>query len=139
MNDLLDVLSVLIGFRHNQKEFVEYAKVQLLIQQNKRIEAMDKLESLFITNEIYLADMCRYQHAWLGFLQGELNVTKNSLIQIKNDTIWGELAHILYAEILDFKDKNVSDTIDMYLEFLELYPQSIFYDDVRLRLREITS
>jgi hypothetical protein len=26
-----------------------------------------------------------------------------------------------------------------YLDFLELYPQSIYYDDVRLRLRELAS
>jgi hypothetical protein len=139
VNDLLDVLAVLIGFRHNQDEFVDYAKVQLLIQQNKRTEAMDKLESLFATNEIYLADMCRYQYAWLSFLQGDIAFTKNSLSQIKNETIWAELAHIFYAEILDFKENNISATIDSYLEFLELYPQSIYYDDVRLRLREITS
>jgi outer membrane protein assembly factor BamD (BamD/ComL family) len=100
---------------------------------------MDKLESLFATNEIYLADMCRYQYAWLSFLQGDIAFTKNSLSQIKNETIWAELAHIFYAEILDFKENNISATIDSYLEFLELYPQSIYYDDVRLRLREITS
>jgi len=139
VNDLLEVLAVLIGFRHNQDEFVEYAKVQLLIQQNKRTEAMEKLESLFTTNEIYLADMCRYQYAWLSFLQGEIELTKNSLSKIKNETIWIELAHIFHAEILDFKENNLSDTIDSYLEFLELYPESIYYDDVRLRLREITS
>ena len=42
-------------------------------------------------------------------------------------------------EILDFIDNDISNAIDSYLAFLELYPQSIYYDDVRIRLREITS
>ena len=139
VNDILDVMAVLIGFRHNQEEFVEFAKVQLNIQQNKRTEALEKLETLFDTNGIYIADMCRYQHAWLTFLQGDAELTKKQLSEIKNETIFKELAHIFQAEILDYIDKDISAAIDHYLEFLELYPQSIYYDDVRLRLREITS
>ena len=46
VNDILDVMAVLIGFRHNQEEFVDFAKVQLNIQQNKRTEALEKLEAL---------------------------------------------------------------------------------------------
>jgi tetratricopeptide (TPR) repeat protein len=139
VNDILDVMGILIGFRHNQEEFVDFAKVQLNIQQNKRTEALVKLEALFDTNEIYIADMCRYQHAWLTFLQGETDSAKVYLNEIVNETIYMELAHIFQAEILDFIDKDISGAIDSYLKFLELYPQSIYYDDVRLRLREITS
>ena len=139
VNDILDVMAVLIGFRHNQEEFPEFAKIQLNIQQNKRTEALDKLETLFDSNEIYIADMCRYQHAWLSFLQGDVEITKMQLDAILNETIWTELAHIFQAEILDFTDKNISGAIDSYLEFLELYPKSIYYDDVRLRIRELAS
>jgi tetratricopeptide (TPR) repeat protein len=139
VNDVLDVLAVLIGFRHNQEEFFDFTKVQLNIKQNKRTEALEKLETLFDTNEIYIADMCRFQHAWLTFLQGETDSTKIQLSKIVNETIFRELAHIFQAEILDYIDKDISAAIDHYLEFLELYPQSIYYDDVRLRLRELTS
>ena len=139
VNDILDVMAILIGFRHNQEEFVDFAKVQLNIQQNKRTEALEKLEELFDTKEIYIADMCRYQHAWLTFLQGDVILTKLQLSKIENETIFKELAHIFQAEILDFIDKDISKAIDSYLQFLELYPQSIYYDDVRLRLRELAS
>ena len=139
VNDILDVLAILIGFRHNQEEFPEFAEVQLNIQQNKRTEALEKLETLFDTNEIYIADMCRYQHAWLTFLQGDTDSAKVYLNEIVNETIFMELAHIFQAEILDFIDNDISNAIDSYLEFLELYPQSIYYDDVRLRLRELAS
>jgi outer membrane protein assembly factor BamD (BamD/ComL family) len=103
------------------------------------MEALEKLETLFDTNEIYIADMCRYQHAWLTFLQGETDSTKIQLSKIVDETIFRELSHIFQAEILDYIDGDISAAIDHYLEFLELYPQSIYYDDVRLRLRELAS
>ena len=139
VNDILDVIAVLIAFRHNQEQFDDFAKAQLNIQQNKRTEALEKLETLFDANEIYIVDMCRYQYAWLTFLQGDTDSTKIQLDKIVNETIFKELAHIFQAEILDYIDKNISAAIDSYLEFLELYPQSIYYDDVRLRLRELAS
>lgn len=138
-NDILNVIAVLIGFRHNQEEFKKFANIQLNIQQNKRIEAMEKLVTLYDSNEIYIADMCRYQHAWLSFLQDETESTKVQLQSILHETIFKELAHIFQAEILDYIEKNVSGAINSYLEFLELYPSSIYYDDVRLRLRELAS
>ena len=138
-NDILNVMAVLIAFRHNQEEFKEFSDIQLNIQQNKRTEAMEKLVTLYDTNEIYIADMCRYQHAWLSFLQGETEGAKIQLKSILHDTIYKQMAHIFQAEILDYFDKNISGAIDSYLEFLELYPNSIYYDDVRLRLREIAS
>jgi len=97
------------------------------------------LESIFDSNEIYIADMCRYQHAWLTFLQGETDSTKIQLSKIVTETIFRELAHIFQAEILDYIDGDISAAIDSYLKFLELYPHSIYYDDVRLRLRELAS
>ena len=138
-NDILNVLAVLIGFRHNQEEFKEFVNIQLNIQQNKRTEAMEKLVTLYDTNEIYIADLCRYQHAWLSFLQDETESAKVQLQTIQHETIFKELAHIFLSEILDYVDKDVSGAIDSYLEFLELYPNSIYYNDVRLRLRELAS
>jgi tetratricopeptide (TPR) repeat protein len=139
VNDILDVISVLIAFRHNQDEFLEFAKAQLNIQQNKRTEALEKLASLFDTNEIYISALCRYQHAWLTYLQGETNDTKNQLDEIINETIFQELALIFQAEILDYIDRDISAAIDSYLKFLEQYPKSIYYDDIRLRLRDLAN
>ena len=138
-NDILNVLAILIAFRHNQEEFIEFSNVQLIIQQNKRMEAIEKLETLINTDEIYVSDMCRYQQAWLTFLQNDIETVKLQLQSINNDTIYKELALIFQSEILDYIDNNISKAIDSYLEFLELYPNSIYYDDIRLRLRELTS
>ena len=61
--------------------------------------------------------MCRYQYAWLNFLQGNIDETKVQLNNILNDTIFKELAHIFQAEILDFIENDISVAIDSYLDF----------------------
>tara|TARA_Y100000590_G_scaffold462516_1_gene626829 strand:+ start:6305 stop:8170 length:1866 start_codon:yes stop_codon:yes gene_type:complete len=138
-NDVLNVLSILIGFRHNQEDFQIFAEAQLNIQQNKRTEAMEKLLTLYNSKEIYIEDMCRYQNAWLNFLQKDFEKVTLELQSIKHKTIFKEMAHILTAEILDYIDNNIEQAITNYLNFLELYPNSIYYDDIRLRLRELAS
>ena len=100
---------------------------------------MEKLLTLYNTNEIYIVDMCRYQSAWLNFLQKDFEKMSRELQLIKHETIFTEMAHILHAEILDYIDNNIEQAITSYLEFLELYPNSIYYDDIRLRLRELAS
>ena len=49
------------------------------------------------------------------------------------------MAVILHAEILDYLVSNIGTAIDIYLKFLEDYPLSIYYDDIRIRLRELAS
>ena len=139
VNDILDVMAILIGFRHNQDDFFNFVKAQLNIQQNKRTEALEKLEALFNSQEIFIEDMCRYQYSWLSFLQGDTESARTQLNSIVNETIFKELAHIFQAEIIDYIDQDLSRAIDTYLKFLELYPNSIYYDDVRLRLRTLAS
>ena len=41
------------------------------------------------------------------------------------------------GEILDYGLNNIVEAIDSYLLFLELFPNSIYYDLIRIRLREL--
>tara|TARA_B100001029_G_C15039025_1_gene442242 strand:- start:1192 stop:1719 length:528 start_codon:yes stop_codon:yes gene_type:complete len=138
-NDIMEAIAILIGFKHNQDDFIIFSKAQLNIQQNKRTEALDKLTNLFNSTEIYIADMAKYQYAWLTYLQNDVENTNNQLNEITNETIFKELAHIFKSEIHDYVNNNKNEAIESYLLFLELYPNSIYYDDIRLRLREIAS
>ena len=40
-------------------------------------------------------------------------------------------------EIFDFILIDERNAADIYIDFLDKYPLSIFYDDIRLRLREL--
>ena len=95
---------------------------------------MDYIDGLGV-GEVYLNSM---DNDGTGFGY-DIETVKNQLQLIQNDTIFKEMAHLFQSEILDYMENDISNAIDKYLEFLELYPNSIYYDDVRLRLRELTS
>ncbi len=139
VNDILDISNILIVFQNNKNLFKKYTSIQLSIQQNKRVEALDKLKYFFEINDKYLSNMCIFQYAWLTFLQGDIENTKKHLRLINGDTIFSELSQIFLAEIFDYIDNNISVAIDSYLNFLDIYPQSIYYDEIRLRLRVLAS
>ena len=44
---------------------------------------------------------------------------------------------LLKAEIYDYGLNDISSAVDLYLNFLDLFPSSIFYDLIRIRLREL--
>ena len=58
---------------------------------------------------------------------------------LNGETIYSELAYILRCEIADYIQKDLRLAVDLYLEFLEKYPDSIYYDNIRLRLRKLAS
>ena len=43
------------------------------------------------------------------------------------------------VEIFDFMLNNEQNAATIYIDFLDKYPLSIYYDDIRLRLRELTN
>ena len=44
---------------------------------------------------------------------------------------------VLQGEIYDYILLDYSKAADIYLSFLESFPKSIYYDSIRLRLREL--
>ena len=138
-NNILEILTILIPFERYPEYFQLFVECQHLIIQNKRTEAIQHLNLLYEIPEIFIQEMCFYQQAWLTYLQGDIQNAQNLLNQINNNTIFSELALIFYGEIEDYYFNNFSNAINIYLEFLEKYPMSIYYDDIRLRLKNITS
>ncbi|MBT7377940.1 MAG: hypothetical protein HN820_07265, partial [Candidatus Marinimicrobia bacterium] len=87
----------------------------------------------------FIKDISLYQTAYIHVLQNEFDVATQKLILVSGETIFSEMSMILHAEILDFMVGDVGAAIDIYLQFLEDYPLSIYYDDIRIRLRELAS
>ena len=82
-------------------------------------------------------ELALYQTAHLLLLQGNIEAAEAAVNQISGDSHLAEQAMIMQAEILDYIHSDFTAAVDIYLEFLEQYPQSIYYDDVRMRLREL--
>ncbi len=138
-NDLLDVQSIILAFTDEDESFAKFSQIQLLIRQNKRTHALEILSTQMNVQNNFIKDISLYQMAYLYVLQHEFELASQKLNLVSGETIFSEMALILHAEILDFMIGDVGAAIDIYLQFLEIYPLSIYYDDIRIRLRELAS
>ena len=138
-NDLLDVQSIILAFTDEVESFTTFAKIQLLIRQNKRMQALKILSTQTKIENNFIKDIFLYQNAYLYVIQNEFGLAIEKLNLVSGETIFSEMSRILHAEILDYLMGDVGTAIDIYLKFLEDYPLSIYYDDIRIRLRELAS
>ena len=138
-NDLLDVQSIILAFTDEDESFAKFSQIQLLVRQNKRTHALEILSTQMNVQNNFIKDISLYQMAYLYVLQHEFELASQKLILVSGKTIFSEMSLILHAEILDFMIGDVGAAIDIYLQFLEIYPLSIYYDDIRIRLRELAS
>ncbi len=136
-NDLVELSSFLMMFDSHQELLTKYGNVLLLLFQNKRTEAIAQLKIIRQNQNEIISDMALYHSAFLSYQQGNISDATEHIKQLSGDNIYSEVSHIFQAEIQDFINHNLTNAVDIYLEFLELYPNSIYYDDVRKRLREL--
>ena len=69
-----------------------------------------------------------------------LNDYKNLDLIVSNASgqdIFYQLTQLLSAEVDDYLNQDVNKAIDKYLSFLGRYENSIYYEDIRLRLGEM--
>ena len=90
-------------------------------------------------SDVPLKNVIKYYAASIMVLQGQNEKAIDLVDNLEGESIYIELSIILKGEIYDYILKNSDLAIDYYLELLEKYPKSIFYDQVRLRLRELAS
>ena len=138
-NDVLDILSLNMTFQTVGNLYSEFGKAQFLIQQNKRQEAIYTLEGMGEIEDPLLYELVQYQIIYLYLMQKEYYSAIELATLLNGETIYSELAFILQCEIADYIQKDYRLAVDLYLEFLDNYPDSIYYDNIRLRLRELAS
>ena len=138
-NDLLDVQSVILAFTDEDESFTTFSQIQLLIRQNKRMQALEILSTQTDVENNFIKDIFLYQTAYIHVLLNEFELATEKLNLVSGETIFSEMSVILHAEILDYLVGNIGTAIDIYLKFLKDYPLSIYYDDIRIRLRELAS
>ena len=90
-------------------------------------------------SDVPLKNVIKYYAAIIMVLQGQNENAIDLVDNLEGESIYIELSIILKGEIYDYILENSDLAIDYYLELLEKYPKSIFYDQVRLRLRELAS
>ena len=97
---------------------------------------MNILNSISPDNTIY--DLSRLKYSHLEILQKNYINALEEINKINlNNSKYSEEALLMKGEILDYGLNNIVEAIDNYLLFLELFPNSIYYDLIRIRLREL--
>ena len=117
----------------------QYSKSLMKLFQNKKNESLDIMNSLRTHNNIEIASKINYERAYIELSQGNINKSLEIINNISMESAYIESAILLKAEIYDYILNDISKAVDIYLYFLEKFPNSIHYDTIRLRLRGLTS
>lgn len=138
-NDILKLKSNLLLFFDNNDELKKYSLSMFKIYQNKRIEAINILNNLSKIENTQIAEKILYESAYLNLLQGNIEESLKLLSKISQESPYIESKLLLEAEIYDYLLQDISKAVEIYLHFLDMFPDSIYYDIIRLRLRGLTS
>ena len=137
-NDILDILSLFYNYKDN--EILKYSEAKYKLIQNKKNEAINILDSINKNNPLYFS--AQFESIYLEILEGNYDNALEKINNIEKDTNLNNYIEeiiLLEGEIYDYILSDYSKAADIYLNFLDLFPDSIYYDLIRLRLRELAS
>ncbi len=138
-NDILKMKSYIAIFENEKEQLSIYTESLMKKFQNKRYESIKIISELSDNNNIAISSKMKYEHAQLLIKKNDIDEAIIILDKISKESAEIESAILLKAEIYDYILNDLSNAVDLYLYLLETYPDSIYYDLIRLRLREITS
>ena len=137
-NDVLKITSNILLLKNNKEQLNQYAEGMFKLFQNKRTEAI-KILSTINKNISGASDKITFELAYLYFLQKNFNQSLSILENINEHSPYIESSLLLQAEIYDHILNDKSKAVEIYLLFLDRFPNSIHYDSIRLRLRSLAS
>jgi len=138
-NDILKITSNIMLFNEDIYSLEQYSESLMKLFQNKRIESLDIMNSLRNHSNIEIAGKMNYEYAYIQLSQGDIDKALEIIDDVNEESAYIESATLLKAEIYDYILNDISKAVDIYLYFLEKFPDSIHYDTIRLRLRGLTS
>lgn len=136
-----------IAFDSVGEALKQYAAVELLLYQNKQDEALEKIKSLkqgsagtvTFSNQTILDDVY-WLEANMRMKRGEFEEAIGLLQKILTDypdDVLSDDAFFLQAEIYERQLKNKAKAMEIYREFLNKYPGSVFAAEARKRFRTL--
>ena len=127
-------------FYDNDEALKKYANAMLKIYQNKRSEAINMMLDISNNQNVQVVDKINFELAYLNLLQGNTSEAINLLGKIESkNSAYIEISNLLKAEIQDYILIDKSKAVELYLFFLDNFPDSIYYDAIRIRLRDLAS
>ena len=137
-NDILKIKKDLLLLSDNILQ--EYTLAMHKLFQNKRSEAISILEEMLLNIEDEsLIDKIKLDIAYLYFLHDNIKQSIHYVEMISLESDYKEVALLFEAEINDYLLNDKSKAVDLYLLFLDSFPSSIYYELIRIRLRNLAS
>jgi tetratricopeptide (TPR) repeat protein len=147
-NDAMDLsmrIKENIAFDSSGEALRQYARVELLLHQNRIDEALQKLKSIkegtsdssTFSNQVILDDVYWLEANLLlkrGDFDGAITSLEHILVEYESDVLSDD-AFFLKAEIYERYLKNKDKAMELYREFLNKYPGSVFASEARKRYR----
>jgi len=134
-NDILDILSIAY-IAKDDNELNEVSNTKLKLFQNKRVQVIDLITNSNYKNE-KIHNMLQYQLAYLHYLQKNYNQAISTIDNINETSLYKEYGNILISELYDYILNQNNMAIIKYNDFIDAYSSSIFYESIRIRLREL--
>lgn len=150
-NDALDLsmrIKENIAFDSVGEALKEYASIELLLYQNKTQDAMQKIEKLKqgisesgspVSNQTILDDVY-WLEANIRMQRGEFEQALGLLQKIQDEygeDILADDAFFLQGEIYERQLKNKDKAMEIYREFLNKFPGSVYAAEARKRFRTL--
>ena len=135
-NDILKISSLFQLY--SDDDLVNYSKAKFELFKNKNQAAIKILNSFEIENPLFKT--AQFESIFLEVKSGDYNNAIEKIKKIKeNNNYYNHEIQILEAEIYDYGLDDKIKAVDIYLNFLDNFPKSIFYDLIRTRLRELSA
>jgi TolA-binding protein len=146
-NDAMD-LSMLIKenivFDSTGEALKKYAAIELLLYQNKIDQALESLQSfsknINSTNASSIIDNVYWLEANIRMQRGEFNQAIELLAKILKeypDDVLADDAFFLQGDIYERQMKDKTQAMEIYREFLNKYPGSVYAAEARKRFRAL--
>ncbi len=124
-------------FNNNEEELSMLSDSFLNMKQGNIDIALSILTDLNNSESTIVANLSSYYKSYIYIYIYDYKLALEQLSIINGDDIFSQLSKLLLAEMKDYIQDDINGAIDVYLNFLENYESSIYYEDIRLRLREL--
>ena len=136
-NDFIDGFATLMLFNGKDDELSKFSSAIYHIKQNNFSDAISVLLELNKSTENIIANLSIYYLSYIYIKSNNYSLAEETMLRASGDDIYLQLVKLLAAEMDDYMNKNINSAIDKYLDFLDNHESSIYYEDIRLRLKDI--
>ena len=136
-NNFIDGMILIMLFNNKNEELEKFSESIYDIKKMDFNNALKGFTQLSLSDNQSIVNLSLYFKSYIHIMQKNYTLSQSIVSTINDYDIFSQLTLLIWAEIDDYIHDDKNAAVDKYLEFLEKYETSIFYEDIRIRLGEI--